>query len=105
MESIPWLEILRAFPAVKNIYAIKEVAQSIAIALQELVGERVTDVLPAFEGIVFEEQRFEEHQPSESGLVNEAIERFVAARHLIRRTVVVSYCKSIYDTYEKYYSF
>ena len=105
MESIPWLEILRAFPAVKNIYIIKEFAQSIAIALQELVGERVTDVLPALEGIVFEEQRFEEHQPSKSGLVNEAIERFVAARHLIGRPVVVSYCKSIYDTYEKYYSF
>ena len=105
MESIPWLEILRAFPAVKDIYIIKEFAQSIAIALQELVGERVTDVLPALEGIVFEEQRLEERQPSESGLVNEAIKRLVAARHLIGRPVVISFCKSIYGIYEKYYTF
>jgi hypothetical protein len=78
-----WLEIFRPFTAVKNLYVIKGLAHHIAPALQDLVGERVTDVLPALESLFFEGLL-------PSGPVQEAIGRFVAARQLLGRPVAVS---------------
>jgi hypothetical protein len=40
VENIEWLEIFHPFTAAKNLYIIKEFAERIAPALQELVGER-----------------------------------------------------------------
>jgi hypothetical protein len=54
----------------------------IAAALKELVGERVTEVLPALQTLVLEE-------PLPSGPVRETIERFVAARQLAGRPIVI----------------
>jgi hypothetical protein len=79
------MAIFRPFTAVKNLYVIKELARRIAPALQELVGERVTDVLPTLESLFLE-------GILPSG-VQEAIEQFVAARRLVGHPVAISYWK------------
>ena len=42
---------LRSFVAVKNLYLLEEFVPRIAPALQELVGGRMTEVLPTLENI------------------------------------------------------
>jgi hypothetical protein len=44
IESSQWLELLHRFTAVKDIYVSDGVMSDIAPALQELVGERATEV-------------------------------------------------------------
>jgi hypothetical protein len=83
VENMQWLEIFHPLPSVKNLYVCKEFAQSIVLALQELVVERVTEVFPALETLFLEEL-----QPS--GPVQEAIGQFVAARQLLGHPVGVS---------------
>jgi hypothetical protein len=78
-----WLEILQPFTSVKDLYVCKELAKCFALALKDLVGERVTDVLPALECLLLEEL-----QPS--GVIQETIEPFVAARQLLGNPVAVS---------------
>jgi hypothetical protein len=83
IENMQWLEILRPFTALKNLYVFKEFAESIAIALQELVRERVTNVLSSLESL------FLEGLPP-SGRIQEAIREFVAARQLVDQHISVS---------------
>jgi hypothetical protein len=81
-ENMQWLEIFQPFTAVKNLYVSWQFAQCIAPALQKLVGERVTEVLPALERIFLQDL-----QPS--GPVEEALGKFVDARQLLGRPVAV----------------
>ena len=85
VESAQRLEIFRPFTAVKNLYLCHELAQCVAPALQELVGdpESVANVLPALESIFLEDL-----EPSRP--VQEAIGQFVAARRLSGHPVAVS---------------
>jgi hypothetical protein len=46
IENTLWLDLLRSFLAVKNLYLSKKFVPRTAPALQELVGGRTTDVLP-----------------------------------------------------------
>jgi len=55
MENIQWLELLHPFPNVKNLHIPAQVTSCIAQALQELTGERVTEVLPALQNLFFDE--------------------------------------------------
>jgi hypothetical protein len=82
--STQWLEVFQQFTAVKHLYAPKECAESIALDLQELVGERVTDVLPALESLSLEGLK-------SSGPIQEAIGKFVAARELSGHPVAVDW--------------
>jgi len=82
-EDIRWLEIFRPFPAVKKLYVCEESAQRIARGLQELVEESMIHVLPTLESLFLEE-----HQPSG---VQEAFDRFVAARQIFGHPVAVSH--------------
>ena len=82
VERTLWLELLHPFAAVKNIYVSKKIMPCIAPALQELVGGRTTEVLPALENIFLEG-----FQPS--GPLHEGIKRFVAARLLTIHPVEV----------------
>ena len=91
VENVQWLEIFHQFTSVKNLYICKEFTQCIALALQELVGERVADALPALEVLWLEEL-----QPS--GPVQEGIERFVAARRLSSHPVAVSHWSGTRET-------
>ena len=83
VESMQWLEILRPFTALKNLYVSKKFVQYIVPPLQDLVEERVADVLPALESLLLEGL-----QPS--GPVQEAIGKFASARQLQGHPVVVS---------------
>jgi hypothetical protein len=83
VENTLWLELLHPFVAVKNLYLCKELVPRIAPALQELVGGRTTEVLPALENIFLDTL-----QPL--GPLHEGIEKFVAARQLTGHPVAVS---------------
>jgi hypothetical protein len=83
IENMQWLEVFQPLTAVKNLYVVKDFAQPISLALQELVGERVTEVLPALESLSVEEL-----QPT--GPVQKAFGQFVAARQLLGHPVAVS---------------
>ena len=73
IENPLWLELLHPFTAVKNLYLSEEVARRIVPALQELVGGRATEVLPALQNIFLAGL-----EPS--GPIKEGIGRFVATR-------------------------
>ena len=83
VENILWLDLLHPFVAVKNLYLSDEFVPRIAPALQELVGESTTEVLPALENIFLEG-----FQPS--GLLHKGIQTFVATRQLASRPLSVS---------------
>ena len=50
-----WVEIFYPFPAVKSLHISYRFASQIALSLGNLVGERVTEVLPALESLFIEE--------------------------------------------------
>jgi hypothetical protein len=75
MENIQWLKLFHPFTTIKNLYLSKEVARHVAPALQELTGQRVTEVLPALQNIYLDGLQL-------SGPVQKAIGQFVAARQL-----------------------
>ena len=83
IESSQWLELLHLFTAVKDLYISREFVPRIAPTLQELVGERVAEVLPALQNLFLEETL-----PSEP--VQEGIRQFVHARQLYNHPVNVS---------------
>ena len=85
VESIRWLEVFRPFNTVKGVYISRDFAPRIASSLQELVGERVTEVLPTLKTL------FLQHPlPLASGPVQEAIGKFVVARQLAGHPITVS---------------
>jgi hypothetical protein len=83
IEDMQWLENFRPFTAVKKLYVCKESTRCIAPALRGLLEERMIHVLPALEGLFLEE-----HQPSD---VQEAFDRFIAARQLFGHPITVSH--------------
>ena len=83
IENTLWLELLRPFTAVRNLYLSKEFAPRIVPALQELNGSRTTEVLPALENIFLE--GFEP-----AGPVHEGIGQFVATRQVTGHPIAVS---------------
>ena len=96
LESNQWLELLHPFTAVKDLILSWDFTRHIAPALQELVGERTMEVLPALQTLSIEVPGTlakDEPIPSEisfpSRLVQESIERFVAARELAGHTITV----------------
>jgi hypothetical protein len=82
VESSLWLDVLRPFVAVKNLYLSEGFVPRIAPALQELVGGRTTEVLPTLENIY--------STAFLSGPIHKGVERFVAARRLTSHPVAVS---------------
>jgi hypothetical protein len=83
IESSQWLELLRPFTAVKGLYISREIVPRIAPAVQELVGERVTEVLPGLQDLFLEE-------PHPSGVVQETFGQFVALRHVAGHPIAIS---------------
>ena len=83
IENSQWLELFQPFTAVKDLHISLEFTPSITTALQELVGDRVTEMLPALQTVFFEE-------PRPSGPVLEAIGQFGVARQLAGRPIAVS---------------
>ena len=83
IESTLWLDLLRSFAAVKNLYLSEEYVPHIAHALQELVGGRTAEILPNLENIFLDKFR-------PLGPLHEDIEKFIAARRLASHPVAVS---------------
>src|SRR5258708_10558205 len=82
IEDTLWLELLLPFTAVKNLYLAEEFAPGIAAALQELVGARITEILPSLQNIFM--RRLEPRGPFQ-----ERIGQFVAARRLSGHPVAI----------------
>ena len=83
VENTLWFEFLLPFTAVKNLYLFRELVPGIALALQELVGGRIMEVLPSLQNIFAE--GFEP-----SGPLQENIGPFVAARQLSGHPIAIS---------------
>ena len=85
VETTQWLELLRPFTALRDLYLDKQIAPRVALALKELIGGpgAVTEELPALQRLVVEEL------PA-SGPVQKVIGQFVAARQLFGRPVAVN---------------
>jgi hypothetical protein len=82
IENTLWLELLRPFASVKNLYLSKELAVRIGPVLQELVGVSAT-VLPALQNIFLEGL-----QPS--GTVQKGIQHFVDIRQVTSDPIAIS---------------
>jgi len=72
-KNAQWLAILRPFTAVKDLYVSEGLISHIPFALQDLVGERVTEVLPALRNLYLRGLPL-------SGTARIAVETFVTAR-------------------------
>jgi hypothetical protein len=83
IENTEWLDLLRPFTAVKNLYLSQRISPRIALALEELTGGRTTEVLPALQNVLLEGFR-----PSEP--VQKGIEQFISARQFINHPVAIS---------------
>ena len=73
------------FTTLENLNLYKAFALRIAPTLQKLVEGRVTEVLPTLQNIYLEGVR-----SSETGPIQEVIEKFVAARQLSGHPITVS---------------
>ena len=81
-ENSQWLDNLRPFIVVKNVCLSWRIALRLVAALQELVGDSVTSVLPVLECLLVDRLNL-------SGPLQEAIAQFVAARQLASRPIAV----------------
>jgi hypothetical protein len=54
IDNTLWLQLFLPFTAVKNLYLSSEFGPGIAAALQELAGERITEMLPSLQNIFVE---------------------------------------------------
>ena len=91
IENSQWVELLRPFTGLKSLYMSEEAAPRIARALQVLIGERLTEVLPALETLFLYE--------TTSGPVQEGIAEFVSARQLSGHPITISYCDGYHGLY------
>jgi hypothetical protein len=82
-DDSQWLELLHPFTAVKDLYISQEFVPRILPALQELTGEKVTEVLPALQTLFLDE-------PLASGPVQDIIVQFVDARRRADHPISVS---------------
>ena len=83
LENTLWLELLHLFSTVKHLYLSEEFAPRIGSALQELVGERTTEVLPSLQDIFLEGLQH-------SGPVQKGIDQFVTTRQVTSHPISVS---------------
>jgi hypothetical protein len=82
VEHSQWFELLHPFVSVKDLVIHEQLVQLVALALQELIGERVTEVLPALQNLYLE-------VPRPSNPIQKAIVPFLVARRISGRPVVV----------------
>ena len=85
IEIVQWLELLHRFTAVKDLRISRKFIPRIAPTLKELVGGRVREVLPALKTLFLVETL------SLTLGVQEAIDKFVAARELDGYPIAISY--------------
>jgi hypothetical protein len=85
-----WLEVLRLFTAVKNLYLPFEVSYYVSFALQDLVvKDRTTEVLPALQNIFWGPMELGT-DPKLPRRIRGKIEEFIAARKVAGHSIVIS---------------
>jgi hypothetical protein len=57
MDDTDWLELLRPFAAVKMLHASEQLAKQIALALDDVTEEMVTEVLPSLNSLWLDDQQ------------------------------------------------
>lgn len=82
LENTQWLDLLHPFTGLKDLRLGKRFVLHHALAVRELAGGRVTEVLPVLQNLFIEGL-----EPS--GPIQEALAQFVAARQLSGLPVVV----------------
>jgi hypothetical protein len=90
MANALWLELLRSFTTVKNLCLSGKCVRRIAQTLQDLDGDRVTEVLPALENVFL--TYLEPLEPIPEGIL-----QFVSARQLTSHSIEYSYGKPCYS--------
>jgi hypothetical protein len=83
VENTVWLELLRPFNGVKDLHLSRLFTLGIGSALRELIGARITEVLPALQNIFM--PKLLSHRKNLEG-----IDQFVAARRSSGLPVTVS---------------
>jgi len=76
-DDIDWLHLLRQFSTVQTLHVSRELARHIALALEDIAGEMVVQVLPSL------------HLVHVVGQPASSVEKFVAVRWLSGRPVTV----------------
>ena len=85
IENERWLELFLPFTAVKNLYLPKELAPSFAAALQELIGDRISEMLPSLRNILLSML-----EPSGPSSFQEKIGQLLAVRQLSGHPISIS---------------
>jgi hypothetical protein len=89
IEVIQWREVLQPFASVKDMtLEFEDSIRLFAPALQDLVGQRATDVLPALQNLFL---NTDDAGWRPSGPVKRAIDKFIATRQLYGHPVTVHY--------------
>ena len=89
MENVQWQELLQSFTAVKDLYVSAELALLIAQALQDHVGEKETELLPALQNIFVQGRQL-------LVAVQETIRLFIATREVSGNPVAIHHWKRWY---------
>ena len=63
MDDADWLELLRPFTAVKMLHGSEQLAGHIALALDDVSGEMVAEVLPALQSLWLDDQPVKSVEP------------------------------------------
>jgi F-box-like len=82
VENAQWLELLHSFTSMKDLVLNGKLIRHVALVLEQLARERVTEALPALQNILLQGP-----QPSEP--IKKAIGKFVAERQLSGHPVAV----------------
>jgi hypothetical protein len=94
VENAQWVELLHPLTSIKDLLLRDDSIQHVALALEQLSGERVTEALPALQNIFLEGS-----QPS--GPVKKVIGKFVAARQFSGRPVAVHHREGLSPTWQQ----
>ena len=97
IENTLWLELLRPFTGVKNLYLSEKFGSLIIPALQELTGRRTAEVLPILQNIFLEGL-----QPS--GTVQAGVQQFISTRQDASHPMAVSRWDNSEDDKRKTYA-
>lgn len=97
VEGSQWLDFLRPFTTVEDLYVSRAFSPHIVATLHRIIGEGMTEVLPSLQSLFFEKQ-------ISPGPVEEAIEQSVAALHRDHssRAITVSQIKGVLDRRWRY---
>jgi hypothetical protein len=84
-DDVEWLHLFHQLSTVRTLYVSEELAEYVALALEGITGEMVTEVLPSIDLICLASQSAS------------SVGKFVAARRLFDRTVTVVDTQTEFD--------